>query len=232
MSTNTPPSPSKRFVRAAQAERTALLRAHARLAAKRDRLTMLLEAASGEMDTIESRLSTLAQLVGDPDLARIPIEGRAANRPDPQNPDGRIISGPAIRHTAVRILLDQPQPFSPIHYSDWHELLARAGYIVGGKSPKAVFLTQISRSPVVTKLAEPGVYALDAESVRRLRERLKSLQGELHEIACLPLDQFRVLGGAATHRQLTTAINRVERDLTEANALLPGSDPVHLLDAA
>jgi hypothetical protein len=76
-------------------------------------------------------------------------------------PGRRILSGPAIREVAVQVLLRQPEYIEALHYRRWYELLQEAGYEVAGKDPSAVFLTQISRSPVVRKSTESGVYELD-----------------------------------------------------------------------
>jgi hypothetical protein len=50
----------------------------------------------------------------------------------------------------------------PIHYRAWYELLLEEGVTATGKDPLATFLTQITRSPVVARVAgASGIYQLD-----------------------------------------------------------------------
>ena len=46
-----------------------------------------------------------------------------------------------------------------------------AGHEIAGKDPLAVFLTQLSRSPVIRKGTRAGVYELDPTAPQRLRTR-------------------------------------------------------------
>ena len=65
-----------------------------------------------------------------------------------------------------------------LHYREWFDLLTRAGYAVAGKDPLAVFLTQLTRSPVVRKSATPGRYELDRQADQRLKRRIDRLHRE------------------------------------------------------
>lgn len=62
------------------------------------------------------------------------------------------------------------------------ELLTESGFAVAGKDPLATFLTQLSRSPVMHKTTQAGVYELDRDSPGRLREQLSALQTELRAV--------------------------------------------------
>lgn len=225
-----PVSPSKRLVRAAEAERSTLVRTHAALTAERARLTELLEHTTSEIEAIEAHLRSLAELVGNPELAAIPGCGRPStpSAPQvPQSPGVQSLSGPEVRRTAVRVLLREPNALGPIHYTDWFGLLTSRGYAIAGKTPKAVFLTQISRSPVVIKAARPGEYSVDRQAPKRLRSALEGLQAELRELAALPATETDISGRAGRRRELFLAINHAERDLAEATELLRPDELPH-----
>lgn len=173
-----PPASSRRrasrLARAAAAERMALLRERERLGRRRQQLARQLAAVDGELAAVEERLHLIDRLV--PEAANVhPLPRRAPAR------DG--LRGAAIRRAAVAVLRDRADATAPIHYRAWFELLEAAGHAVAGKDPLAVFLTQISRSPVVRRAAEPGVYALDVAAPARLRARLEALHGRLAALA-------------------------------------------------
>jgi hypothetical protein len=133
-----------------------------------------------------------------------------------------VLRGTAIREEAARALAGRPEAAGGMHYADWLALLEEAGWVVAGKDPRAVFLTQVSRSPVVRRTTQPGVYALDADAPRRLRRRLHVLQDELAQVAAARGD-----GPEARRRrhELTLAIGRAERALEEAVRVLgPGGE--------
>jgi hypothetical protein len=130
-----------------------------------------------------------------------------------------VLRGPAIRETAVRVLVERGG-IEALHYRDWYELLTGRGYSVAGKDGLAVFLTQISRSPAVRKGTQAGVYELDREAPRRLAGELSRLQSELRELigrtpGTTDLSEIR-----ARREQLTSAIGHIERALEEAQRVL------------
>ena len=67
--------------------------------------------------------------------------------------------------TAVTISLPDPRHPQALHYREWFALLEQNGYAVAGKDPLAVFLTQLSRSPVVQRGTQSGVYELNAAAL-------------------------------------------------------------------
>jgi hypothetical protein len=91
---------------------------------------------------------------------------------------------------------------------------------VAGKEPLAVFLTQLSRSPVVRKAAEPGIYELDRQAPLRIRQRLERLQAELREVTVAPSGPIELAAVRARRHELDLAISRQERALEEAVRVL------------
>ncbi|MGA2929998.1 MAG: hypothetical protein ABSG43_29220, partial [Solirubrobacteraceae bacterium] len=136
-----------------------------------------------------------------------------------------LLRGPAIRETAVRVLIAQPQQIEALHYRRWYELLCEAGHAVAGKDPLAVFLTQVSRSPVVRKGTEPGVYEVDRQAPLRIRQRLERLQAELREVSVAPRAAVDLAAVRARRHELDLAISQHERALEEALQVLRRDDP-------
>jgi hypothetical protein len=88
-----------------------------------------------------------------------------------------------------------------------------------------VFLTQVSRSPVVRKATEPGVYGVDRQAPLRIRQRLERLQGELREVTVAPQAPIELAGVRARRHELDLAISQQERALEEALRVLRRDDP-------
>jgi hypothetical protein len=167
---------STRLVRAVTAERTELARHRERLFAAKANVREELDRIEASLADVEDRDALLARLVGrqtGPESAA--REGVVAEARPAGVPAERLLRGPAIRRAAVQVLLDQPGRPEALHYRDWYERLMAAGYAVVGKDPLAVFLTQISRSAVITGGTKTGVYSLDPQAPRRLRQRLDEL---------------------------------------------------------
>jgi hypothetical protein len=218
------PQPSGRLLRAASAERADLVRHRERLTLKRSELLEELRALDEALATADRRLNVLAELVG----------GGRAGPPEPgvtqeANPTGEgaqstegtaSLRGPAIREAAVRVLLAQPEPIEALHYRHWYQLLTEAGHAIAGKDPLAVFLTQLSRSPVVRKSSKPGVYELDRQAPLRLRRRLERLQAELREVTVAAPGPVELAEVRARRHELDLAISQQERALEEALRVL------------
>lgn len=183
------PRPSSRLLRAAAAEQADLARHRERLTRERDKLVIELRRVDEVLVAAEARLASLAQLVDVPEmLANGPPAARAggarlkeASEAAHGEEDRLVLRGPAIREVAVRVLIAQPEHIEALHYRRWYELLLQAGYAVSGKDPLAVFLTQVTRSPVVRKGTEPGVYEVDRQAPLRIRQRLERLGVELRD---------------------------------------------------
>jgi hypothetical protein len=228
------PNPSSRLLRAAVAEQADLVRHRERLAEERGRLLSELRRLDELMAAADRRLGMLAELTGQAEGA--PPEPNLVNTPAsetgnaPTNDDDRtVLRGPAIREVAVRVLLAQPGPIEALHYRQWYELLVESGFRIVGKDPLAVFLTQLSRSPLVRKASAPGVYEVDRQAVHGIRQRLERLQAELREVTVGAASHAATtspieLGAVRARRhELDLAISQQERALAEAVRVLHGN---------
>jgi hypothetical protein len=216
------PNPSNRLLRAAAAEQADLARHRGRLTTERARLLGELRELDEALAAADRRLDVLAQLVGSPDAPA----AAEANTPGPtDDTDSRtVLRGPAIREVAVQVLIARPEQIEALHYRRWYDVVVQAGYQVAGKEPLAVFLTQLSRSPVVRKAAEPGIYELDRQAPLRIRQRLERLQAELREVTVAPNGPIELATVRARRHELDLAISQQERALEEAQRVLRCTD--------
>src|SRR5271165_4618189 len=144
--------PSARLLRAADAEREEIDRQRTRLAGRRAKLSHELAEIEASLATLAEREALLGRLVAStPDIGPEHREGThgdagsALESSDDSVTARRVLRGPAIRETAVAVLLGTPQA-GAVHYRAWYEMVVAGGYEVAGKDPVAVFLTHISRS--------------------------------------------------------------------------------------
>jgi hypothetical protein len=216
------PTPSARLVRAAAAERADLARHRERLLAARDRLRAELEGVEASLRELDDRDALLHRIAG-----AAPAAGTAAAASAESAGGATPLRGPAIRRAAVEVLRARPDRPQALHYRDWFDALGAAGYAVAGKDPLAVFLTQLSRSPVVRRGTQSGVYELDPTAPRRLRERLDALHAELRGLTAAPSATADLTAIRARRAALTAEITRVEKALEEAEAVLgSAAEPV------
>jgi hypothetical protein len=234
------PDPSSRLLRAAVAEQADLLRHRERLTGERTRLLDELRALDEALAAADRRLEVLAELAGEPpasgagepppsgaedDSPRLgPYPAAEAASARDASDDGAcpVLRGPAIREAAIRVLVAQPEPIESLHYRRWYELVVGAGFRVAGKDPLAVFLTQLSRSPVVRKTSAPGVYEVDRQAPLRIRQRLERLQAELREVTVAAHSPVELGAVRARRHELDVAISQQERALEEALRVLSG----------
>jgi hypothetical protein len=228
------PAPSTRLLRAAAAEHGDLSRHREHLTRERNTLLGRLRQLDDALAAVDHRLTMLGALTavagadshgGDV----VDLTTRTAVRPDaaedPQPGDtGHVLRGPAIREAAVQVLIDQPERIEALHYRRWYELLVQAGYSVTGKDPLAVFLTQVSRSPVVRKATKPGEYELDRQAPLQIRRRLEHLQRELRDTTLGPPAPPELAGLRTRRHELDLAISHEERRLEEALRVLRAGD--------
>jgi len=205
--------PSRRLQRAAEAEREELRKTRQQLLSKREEVVARLHQLDAALAKVRDRETLLDRLAPATPTKEANVglnEVSAAQE---------LLRGPAIRETAV-LVLSARGGVEAIHYREWFKLLAAAGYSVAGKDPLAVFLTQISRSPVVRKGTQAGVYELDLEAPVRLRRELNRLQSELRDLADEPQSTLRLAQIRSRRERVTTAIGRLERELEEAGRVL------------
>jgi hypothetical protein len=233
------PPPSARLLRAAEAERADLARHRARLDAERERLRTELERIDAGLADVRERerlLDRLAPRASGEDIdvavtavALVQGAGDVAdgvNIPDARADDDAlrtVLRGPAIRETAVRLLVEAGDA-EALHYRDWYERVRAAGYAVAGKDPLAVFLTQLSRSPALRKSTQAGVYELDRSAPGRLRARLEELHEVLRELPTTPGAAADLATIRARREELNSEVGQTERALEEAARLLDANE--------
>ncbi len=229
------PTPSARLLRAAAAERDELARHRARLLAARTDLRAefaRIESSLREVDEREVLLDRLAGGTGDPssgpgdEAAHGDNGGRSVSGRDDASARAAagvaVLRGPDIRRAAVEVLLAHPERPEAMHYRRWFELLREAGHEVAGKDPLAVFLTQVSRSPLVRKGTQAGVYELDPKAPVRLRAELDQLHEALRALTGSAGATADLAAIRERRAELTARIGQVEKALEEAESLLAG----------
>lgn len=82
-----------------------------------------------------------------------------------------LLGGAHLRRHAVAHLIATRQ-HGPIHYREWAEQLAAEGVVIRGADPAATLLTNITRSPLITRGEKPGTYRLDPEAAHRIKALL------------------------------------------------------------
>jgi hypothetical protein len=207
------------------------------LIGQRDELARELRRLDDALAAADERLAVLGQLTGTPHQAgaaasgwgeTVRISDRDADAPGTTSASRDNLRGPAIREVAVQVLLAEPSQIEAIHYRCWYELVIAAGYAVVGKDPLAVFLTQVTRSPLVRKATQPGVYEIDRQAPLLIRQRLEKLQLELREVTLDPHSPTDLAAIRARRHELDIAISQQERALEEASRVLDASRPSYL----
>jgi predicted nuclease with TOPRIM domain len=215
------PQRSQRFAQAATNERNRLARKQAQLTKKREDLQSRLEGLDAELEALEQEITILDGLA---DSERDPATLVAAT--ESADEDQSLLTGGAIRALAVPLLYRE-RGTAPVHYREWEALLRREGFQIAGKRPEAVFLNQVTRSPLVRATTSAGYYQLDPSAPERLRKQLREQQDQLVELMRqVPRDASGLEQNRQTQRELNSAINKTQRELDEAvNALEAAKQP-------
>jgi hypothetical protein len=209
---------SQRFSRAARAERDRLSRSRSQLTRKRDDLRERLEAVELEIGAVDEQMRLLED-IAEPPPSEIQIRKVAPADGGPEQ-----LGGARIREVAVPMLL-RLHGEGPIHYRDWYSLFRSEGYEAAGKRPDAVFLNQVSRSPLVRSSTKSGFYLVDPTVVGDLRAALARRQGELAELLTdTPVDASALQARRLRQRELGSEIAKIERDLAEAASAVERAD--------
>lgn len=219
--------PSNRLAAAAAAERERLERDARRVERRAEALTAELEKLIEGREEIRRQLALIDQLAPASVPTAVRVEHPAGGddpRSESEPPNG-YLSGARIRAVAVRLLTASDAVAEPIHYQAWYELITRAGFGIRARDPLGTFLTQISRSPIVQKVAGPGLYQLDIQAPRQLHTRLHVLQDELTKLHGGQQTLDSIASIRERRAELTTEIARVERALEEAVAAI-GAEPL------
>ena len=222
-----PWTPSRRIRSAAAAERRRIERELVRLAAREDQLGHELAGIRESCEALEHELSVLHQLAPESATSfascrRAPLRLVDGGTDAAPSSDQTTLRGAKVRETAVRVLVATGEPDQALHYRTWFDLLRRRGFLPAGKDPLATFLTQISRSPVVRRSTEPGIYSLDLSFPTRAARQLDQLRSELGHAHELPDDASVADVARARERkaQLRAKTDALERSLDEARRSL------------
>jgi hypothetical protein len=224
----TPPLPktTNRLARAAIAEREALQRHRAKLADQRDAVLAKVEDLEAGLHALDERISVLDGLARAHESENDAREELPATRPALSGAtDGSaLLRGPSIRTTAVRVLSSHVEGRGAVHYRRWFDLLTQAGYEVAGKDPLAVFLTQVSRSPLIRRTTRAGFYELNRGAVEDLRGRLRRLHVEFSSLTAASADAATLVQARRRRDELLAEIGKTERALQEALDVLDEED--------
>lgn len=99
------------------------------------------------------------------------------------------------------------------------------GFQIAGKRPEAVFLNQVTRSPLVKGTTSAGYYQLDLDAPERLHSLLDQQQTALMELMRqVPKDTTGLEEHRQKQQELNTAIAKTQRELDEAQAALQAAD--------
>ena len=165
-----------------------------------------------ELSALNKRQHDLDRLLGD---HRVPA---AASRP-------RLLGGATLRRHAVAHLLTTGQHHD-IHYRTWYEQLAADGLLIRGANPAATFLTNITRSPLITRGERPGTYRLDPDAPQRINTLLVKARDRLHATAVARTDNAPQRPERL--RALVKQLQRLQREITECHQIAAeqtGKDP-------
>ncbi len=187
-----------------------------RLRRRRDELSAKIARLAAEYDAVVGRLSL---------LERSDAGGLDGQRSSAPPAVARELNGASIRRIAVKVWLSSRPADAPIHYRDWYEVVASAGYSIAGRDPVATFLTQVTRSPLVQHTGKPGEYVLDLHFERRAREELHSLHERLIQ-AHRPQESYGELPEhrREERRRLTARVEQLERALQEVVEVWGGTE--------
>lgn len=212
-----PSQPSRRLLAAAEAERAGIERQRQQLAAHRRTLRAQIDDLDAQLAELAERALLIDRLSGAGTRSQdqpTAVAERSVSQ------DKVVLRGPAIRQTAVKVLRAGPRHPQALHYRDWFALLDECGYSVAGKDPLAVFLTQLSRSPVVRRGTQSGVYELDLDAVDRLRHQLIQRQQHLRTLTSAASSTTDLSGIRTQRTSLTQEIDKLEKALEEAEVTL------------
>lgn len=198
-------APSKGLTDAAVRERSRLSRELAKLDLRLATLRVELSRAEAERIEVAAQISRIDDLIGAPQPTPEALEPRAG-----------YLRGAEIRHAAIRVAANRARATTPLHYSDWYAHLREAGYAIDGRDPLATFLTQLNRSPLIVKAAQPGYYALDLNAIDRLQARLTELHTELSGLHAGQQTISEIASVRDRRNELLAEISRTERALDEA----------------
>jgi hypothetical protein len=193
----------------------------------------LAERATAEsIAALEAVAKDALVLLDEEDVDDLLLEAGSAHAPadaqhDELAPALALLAGAELRAMAVRVALRRAKINEPVHWRRWYGWLRAAGYDAAGKRPENTFLTQLSRSPLVHRSDQDGVYVLELERLRDEQAQLTALHDQLRQLP--PPGQTSMLDDLGDLRdrrqQLQHSIAQSERALTEMVRVLASEPP-------
>ena len=174
-----------------------------RLRQRQDGLRARLRDLDDELRELDRRQRDLDRLLGD--------SPASAAAPPP-----RLLGGSALRQHAVAHLIATGQ-HDDIHYRTWYEQLAANGLLIRGANPAATFLTNITRSPLITRGHQPGTYRLDPGAAQRIDTLLGKAHARLHNTTLADTNSSN--GRVERLRALINRLERLRREITECHRI-------------
>jgi peptidoglycan hydrolase CwlO-like protein len=221
------PQRSQRFTQAATNERNRLARKRDQLSKKRSELQQRLNKLDAELETLDQEITVLDSFATGENTGELALAAETASRAE-----ANLLSGGAIRGFAVPLLIRE-RGSAPIHYREWQALVEAEGFKIAGKRPEAVFLNQVTRSPLIKATTSAGYYQLDPEAPDRLHALLSQQQQALTELMRqIPRDTASIEEHRQKQQELNTAIAKTQRELQEADNALAEAQRSELPKAA
>jgi hypothetical protein len=203
-----PPPLSDHFTEMAKREADQLRERMLDLRARGERWVARGEELLEQAASLEARARELDELLGRSPQLRVDLQ------------DG-VLQGQALRVAAIRILAERRGIREPIHYREWYELLEDLGVRAGGKEPVATFLTQISRSSVVERVAPGGIYQLNPQAAyEKARESLHNASRVLAELDSNADENVSASAIVAAAEQVQRARKRLDVVLRERQGVV------------
>ena len=180
------------------------------LAARRERLRHRQDGLRARLRDLDDELSTLDQRQHDLDRLLGDEPAPAAASPP------RLLGGATLRRHAVAHLLATGQHHD-IHYRTWYEQLAADGLLIRGANPAATFLTNITRSALITRGERPGTYRLDPDAAQRINTLLVKARERLH--AATPAHTDNAPQRTERLTELVQRLQRLQREITQCHRI-------------
>jgi hypothetical protein len=141
---------SPEFAASAAAERKVLLARYQQCRERSEHHATLADEAAREAERYAHTIRELGEILGLEDqLSIIDLSDD--------------LRGERLREIAAEVVWRHFRAGDVVHYKQWFELVVADGYRIGGKDPKATFLTQVARVDSVERVGKrSGLYRLVA----------------------------------------------------------------------